>query len=102
MTKTSQKDTANIGADAMQNWVELVNAGVQFVVSRVQQDLEFQQSLLGCRSLEEIQKLQGDFYRKTMEQYSVESGLMIDRMVKSNGIPTTSTAAKRRYDDVPL
>ena len=102
MSKTSQKAAENLGADAMQQWVEMVSEGVQFVVSRVQQDLEFQQTLLGCRTLEDLQKVQGDYYRKTMEQYSAESARMMARMVESNVLPKATGGAKRRYDDVPL
>lgn len=102
MSKTSQDAAANVGADAMQQWVAMVSEGVQFVVSRVQQDLEFQQSLLSCRTLEDLQKVQGDYYRRTMEQYSTESARVMERLGKTNALPKAMGTTKRRYDDVPL
>ncbi len=102
MGKTSQNAATNMGGDAMQNWLEMVNEGVQFVVTRVQQDLEFQQSLLSCRNLEDLQRIQGDFYRKTMEHYSTESSRIMDRLSNSKSGPAAMGATKRRFDDVPI
>lgn len=102
MGKTSQNAATNMGGDAMQNWLEMVNEGVQFVVTRVQQDLEFQQSLLSCRNLEDLQRVQGDFYRKAMEHYSTESSRIMDRLSNSKSGPAAMGATKRRFDDVPI
>ncbi len=102
MGKTSQNAATNMGGDAMQNWLEMVNEGVQFVVTRVQQDLEFQQSLLSCRNLEDLQRVQGDFYRKAMEHYSTESSRIMGRLSNSKSGPAAMGATKRRFDDVPI
>ncbi len=59
---------------------------------------------MACKGLEEVKKVQADFYQKALEDYRVEAtrmiGLMLAPMVAvpGGGVQTT----KRSYDDVPV
>ena len=44
-----------------------------FVSERIRQDLETQQELLSCRTLEEVGEVQSRFFRTTLDQYSAEA-----------------------------
>ena len=44
-----------------------------FVSGRIRQDLETQQELLRCRTLDELRQVQSRFFRTTLDQYSAEA-----------------------------
>ena len=44
-----------------------------FVSGRIRQDLETQQELLRCRTLDEVREVQSRFFRTTLDQYSAEA-----------------------------
>lgn len=74
---------AGLGAWAWSNpeWfrqMTAINAEVtRFVTDRLQQDLEFQTQLLQCRDPAELRELQGRFFKEAFEQYSAETGKLV-------------------------
>ena len=44
-----------------------------FVSERIRQDMESQQELLRCRTLDEVHEVQSRFFRTAMDQYSSEA-----------------------------
>lgn len=85
----------------------MVDAGteaMQFLSSRLQQDIEAQRAVMTCKTFEDLQKVQGDFYTKALEDYRGATaklmGIMTAGAADSAKAATTST--KHRYDDVPL
>jgi hypothetical protein len=44
-----------------------------FVSERIRQDMETQQELLRCKSLDEVRVLQARFFKTAMDQYSAEA-----------------------------
>jgi hypothetical protein len=45
----------------------------EFVSERIRQDLETQQDLLRCRTLDDVREVQSRFFRTTLDQYSTEA-----------------------------
>jgi hypothetical protein len=117
MTKPNQKSSTS-NADpmtaAMQNMAALnpLQGGalkamfamgtetLQFLSSRMQQDIETQQAMLNCKSLEDLQKVQSEFYTKALEDYRNAAAKMMGIM--SSGGADSAPSSKRGYDDVPL
>jgi hypothetical protein len=92
-----------VGAAAVQAWAELGTEAVRFVWERLHQDIQTQQALLACTSLEQIQKVQADFFRDAQQHYATEAQRMFHLMEKAfsaGQLPPSPSA--RRYDDVPL
>lgn len=57
-------------------WFETMNkVGTEmltFMSNRIKQDIQTQQELLQAKGIAEIQKIQADFLKKTMEDYTAE------------------------------
>ncbi len=49
----------------------------QFVSTRVREDLETQQQLLRCRSLDDLREVQFRFVKTAMDQYSAETARLM-------------------------
>jgi hypothetical protein len=45
----------------------------EFVSERIRQDMETQQELLRCKSIDDVRNLQARFFRTAMDQYSAEA-----------------------------
>ncbi len=91
-----------VGTVAVQAWMDMGTEAVRFVWDRLQQDLKTQQAMLACTSLEDMRKIQAEFFTATQEQYAAEAGKMLDLMGKATAAGLTAPAQARRYDDVPL
>jgi hypothetical protein len=90
------------GSVAMQAWMDMGNEMVRFVWDRLQQDIKTQQAMLACTSLEEIHKVQAEFFKSAQEQYAAEAQRMLEMIGKATTAGVAPTAEARRYDDVPL
>ncbi len=90
--------------DGMAAWIEIMTESARFVADRFQQDLETQQAILGCRKPEDLLRLQSEFYRKAMEQYTSEATRMAQLMSKATTqtVHDVKTTQARDYDDLPL
>ncbi len=91
-----------VGTATVQAWMEMGSEAVRFVQDRLQQDIETQQALLGCTSLEELRKVQIQFFAAAREHYAAEAGKMLELMVKATTAGLMATGRARRHDDVPL
>jgi hypothetical protein len=91
-----------VGSIALQAWADVGAEAVRFVWDRLQQDIETQQAMLVCTSLDQIRAIQAEFFRAAQEQYTTEAGKMLDMMGKATTAGLAATAKGRRYDDVPL
>lgn len=85
-------------------WSDLGAEMMQFASSRIQRDMEAQKAMLACKSLEELQKLQAQYYSDALKDYTEQ----IQRsMAALSGAATKqaddlATPKKRGYDDVPV
>ena len=94
-------DPVAAGTLAVQMWADIGTEAVRFVWDRLQQDIKTQQAMLACTSLEDMRKVQAEFFTAAQEHYADEAGKMLDLMRKAaSGLTASPTA--RRYDDVPL
>jgi hypothetical protein len=91
-----------IGTAAVQAWMDMGTETVRFLWDRLQQDIETQQAMLACTSLEEMRKVQAEFFATAQEQYTAEAVKMLAMMGKATASGLTASAKARRYDDVPL
>lgn len=92
---------APIAPDAL---LKVMNESAQFVMARLQRDLETQKALLSCKSPAELLKVQTDFYQTAMQDYSKEAARMFEMMssAATSSIKEANAPHKRGYDDVPL
>lgn len=90
------------GHAAMQIWMEMGTETVRFIWDRLQQDMATQRAMLACTSLEEMQRIQADYFRSAQEQYTAEASKLLDMMGKATAGGLAPAMKGRRYDDVPL
>lgn len=108
--KSDSKDTDSTKAfdlmsgDAQKMWLNMGTETMRFLASRMQQDLETQKAMLACTSLEDIQKVQGDYYTQTLEDYRSQMSRVMEIMseVTPKGLENLQFITRRGYDDVPL
>jgi hypothetical protein len=93
---------AATGQGAVQVWMDMGTEVARFLWDRVQQDIKTQQALLGCTSLQEIQKIQTAYVTAAQAQYAAEAGKMLALMGRAAAAGLAASAKGRRYDDVPL
>ena len=91
----------SLGATALQAWMDLGTEAIRFAADRLQQDIATQEAILACTSLEEMRKIQAEFFKSTHTQYTREARKMQDMMVKA-ATGGLKTLPNRRYDDIPL
>ena len=85
-------------------WGDVGNETMQFIASRVQQFSETRQAMLACTNLMDIQKVQADFYKESLEAYSAQATRMMKAMsaVSPKGLYGVPLMTSRDYDDIPL
>lgn len=87
---------------AVQAWMDMGTEVARFLWDRVQQDIKTQQALIGCTSLQEIQKIQTAYVIVAQSQYAAEASKMLALMGRATAAGLAASAKGRRYDDVPL
>ncbi len=111
MPKTDKVDvtplTAPIAAfnpAAAQAWTEIATDCARFAMSRVQTDIATQSAMMTCGTPAEWMKLQADYMRDTIQQYSEQSARVVELMSAAMGQPSKGgrSAFSRKYDDIPL
>lgn len=90
------------GTVALQAWMEMGTEAVRFVWDRLQQDIKTQQAMMACTSLDELRKVQAEFFAAAQAQYAAEAGRMMTLLGKATTVGLATPAKARRYDDVPL
>lgn len=85
-------------------WSDLGAEVLQFASSRVQQDMEAQKAMLACRSPQDLQKVQAEYFSKALEDYRVQVQRAMEVMSGAAKTPIGDLlkSTKRGYDDVPL
>lgn len=109
-TDLSREGLQNIGsfgsmpAAVLKAWSEVGGEALKFISLRMQQDVAAQRAMLNCRSLEDVRKVQIDFFGKALADYKAEATHMMKIMsgAMTQGQTDAIPSAKREYDDVPL
>ena len=94
-TKTQQQAVESMehaGASMLTGVTEMQKEIAGFVSERIRQDLETQQELLRCRTLDEVREVQSRFFRTTLDQYLAEAA---KRMQLSTEVFTRSLDPSR-------
>ncbi len=67
-----------MGTDWMETMSDLSSEWLQFVSDRVKQDVKTQHRILHAKDLGEVQKIQMQFMQEAVDQYTAETGKLID------------------------
>jgi hypothetical protein len=91
-----------VGNAAIQSWMDMSTEAVRFVWDRLQQDIKTQQAMLACTNLEQIQKVQAEFFKSAQDQYAAEARKMLAMIGQATTAGMATSTLARKYDDVPL
>lgn len=85
-------------------WSDLGAEVMQFAASRIQRDIEAQKAMLACKSREDLQKLQVQYYSEAVKDYSaqIQSAMEVISGAADKLKDDVVTSTKRGYDDMPL
>jgi len=85
-------------------WFEMAKESSQFFATRLEKDLEAQRQFLNCKSLEDVLRLQSEFCRDSLEQYTAEFQRMAELWSETMamGMSEATAPRARNYDDIPL
>lgn len=88
----------------MKAWFDMGTEALRFASSRMQQDVETQTAMLACKNLEDIQKVQADFYNRALDEYRAGTSRMMEIMMSAatGGLGVDLPDTRRKYNDVPL
>lgn len=67
-----------MGGDWMERMSDMGAEMLQFYTQRVQEDVDLYHKLLHCKSLGEMQELQGEFLQRAINRYTEETGKIIE------------------------
>lgn len=87
-----------MGAGMIETLTALGNEVMQFVTARIAEDLKTQQALLACKDLAEVQRIQAEFVKTALEQYTAETG----KLVQLGAGVMTSAMPQRAKDNDPV
>ena len=63
-------------------WTEMMSQMgsevLSFVADRIRQDVKTQHQLLHCRDIEEARRIQAEFLRKAVDDYTAETGKLVE------------------------
>ncbi len=88
----------------MAGWSEIMKEGAQFISERVRKDMQVQRETLNCRSLDDVLRLQSEYYRDAAEHYARQCqrlAELLSEAAASGWIEATARRA-REYDDIPV
>ena len=91
-----------VGTIAFQAWMDLGTEAMRFVWHRLQQDMKTQQAMLACTSLDDLRRVQAEFFAAAQEQYAAETGKILALMGRATAQGLSASTLRRGYDDVPL
>ena len=85
-------------------WSDLGAEVMQFASSRMRQDIEAQKAMLACKSIEDLQKVQAQYYSEAIKDYSAQIQRAMEVMSGAANKRTDDVfkPTRRGYDDVPL
>ena len=65
------------GSAVFEGFAKVQKQIADFVAERIREDIETQAELLGCRTLDDVRKVQSRFFRRAMDQYAAEAGRLM-------------------------
>lgn len=83
-----------MGTAWVENMSDMYSEVLSFVAERVKEDVNTQHALLHCKDVAQIQKIQADFIQKALDQYSVETGKLVE--LNSSFLSAAQNAAKAK------
>ncbi|MFZ1467555.1 MAG: phasin family protein [Paracoccaceae bacterium] len=103
-SSTSSAAFAPMQETALKAWVDMGMQALQFASSGLQKCVEAQTAMMACKTLEDFQKVQTEFYSSALEDYRAQVARMMGSMsaTKGGGLGEKAPKMKRGYDDVPI
>lgn len=89
---------------AAKAWQDIMSESARFLADRLQQDLSAQRAMLACKTPNELLRVQSEFYKKAVEQYT-EEFTRLSKMMHEATCATLEDARSghsRGYDDIPI
>lgn len=87
-----------MSASMIETVTALGNEVVQFMAQRINEDMRTQNALMQCRDLTEMQRIHTEFLQRAVEQYTAESG----KLMQLGAGVMTSAMPKRAKDAGPV
>lgn len=89
---------------ALKAWLDMGREAMRFASSGLQKCVEAQSAMMACKTLEDFQKVQVEFYTNTLEDYRAEVARMMGSLSASpiGTMGADMPKMKRKYDDVPI
>jgi hypothetical protein len=78
MQKYGLNSMSWMGSEWMEKMSDLGSEALSFLSARVKEDVALQHKLLHCKDMKELQQLQADFIQAAIDQYTEETGKMIE------------------------
>ena len=97
MTAMSEMQKAGLGSmmwmntTMMESFADLGSEVLQFIADRIAEDVKTQHQCLHCKDISELQKIQSGFIQKAIEQYTAETGKLVQM---SNDMMSAAIAKK--------
>jgi phasin family protein len=70
------------GTTMFEKLAELNSECAQFIADRIKEDVQTQHKMLHCKDADQIKSIQSEFLTKAMEQYSAETGKLVQMSQK--------------------
>ena len=93
-----------MGETAFKSWFDMGLEALQFASSRLQECVEAQTAMMACKTIEDFQKVQADFYSNALDDYRSQVARMMGAFSATRvpGLDGGMPKMKRGYDDVPI
>lgn len=95
MQKAGFGSMASFGTAWLEGVSDLSAEVLGFVADRIKEDVHTQHEMLHCKDLGELQKIQSRFIQKAIEQYTAETG----KLVEMSNVAFTNAMASSKNDN---
>lgn len=96
MNRAGLGTAAWMSAGMMEALAAMGSEVVQFVAARIAEDIKTQHALLTCKDVVEAQRIQGEFVKTALEQYTASTGKLAQL---GAGVMTASMPGRAKDND---
>ncbi|WP_425043791.1 phasin family protein [Primorskyibacter sp. S87] len=80
--KLGMSSMNRMGAEWMEQMSDMGSEVLSFVADRVRKDVELQHKIMHCTDPAELHRIQAEFWQEAIEQYSAETGKLVEMGTK--------------------
>jgi len=78
MQATKFPTAPGIGSEWIESVIQMGSEVLNFMATRVQQDVQMQHALMQAKGVAEVQHIQAQFFQKAMDDYAAESAKLLE------------------------